>query len=271
MDAVNIQSGPEARLTANDTGKELFPDGMHNVGSREVESPTGHHDVVDARFPERWLNDTRITRLSGDAFKLFGLGLIFAVANKREGFLYEDDLEDIKRVDRSRIFELEQAGLWKRDGNGWRLDEYSETQTSLAELEASARARVLARDRKVRQRKKERAEDEGADGLMSRVTSQARPGQDRTGVEGGTPNTQQQADEGWPDVAPVGEGVDSPSAWNSGRTSTRTTAFASGGVKDREDWPVGAAIPAQPVDLEPQAFAIFDRMASEAGVGEPPA
>lgn len=221
---------------------------MHNVADSEVESPTGHHDVVDARFPERWLNDTRITRLSGDAFKLFGLGLMFAVANKREGFLYEDDLDDIKRIDRSRVFELEQAGLWERDGNGWRLDEYAETQTSLAELEASARARVLARDRKVRQRKRERAEDDDA-GLKSRVTSQARTGQARTGVEEGTSSRDGDTDESWPSPAPVGAGFD-----------------LADDVKDGKDWPV-VSVPGQRQEPDPPqaspSFAIIERMKAE--------
>lgn len=166
--------------------------------------------VTDARYPERWLSDTRFTRLSGDAFKLFMLGLTFSVANRREGLLHDDDLPDIPRVDLQRIPELERAGLWTREGGGWRIAEYATTQTSLAELDAAERARVFARERKARQRQRERAESDSSQ--MSRVTSQDRPGQDRPGqandIEGSRIeeiNVKEEGAQEWPAVAVPGQ------------------------------------------------------------------
>lgn len=160
-------------------------------------------------MPERWITDTRFTRLSGDAFKLFAFGLLFAVANRREGLLHDDDLPDLPRVDLKRMAELEKAGLWTREGDGWRIAEYAGTQTSLAELEAMDRARILARDRKARQRQREKAEAES--GQMSRVTSQARTGQARLGQanDKGTSHIEVNVKEGgdWPTPAVPGSGI----------------------------------------------------------------
>ncbi|MCW6008704.1 hypothetical protein K1W54_29780 [Micromonospora sp. CPCC 205371] len=215
------------------------------MGQREVESPTGR-PVVDVRFPAPWIFEKRFKGLSGDATKLFLFGYGYSVFNELEGRIPDDDLPDIPGVNLACVQELERAGLWTRDGSGWLLARYSETQSTLAELAAAARARIAARDRKARQRVREKGEDDA--GLMSRVTPQERRGKDRTGVEGGTPNTQQQADEGWPDVAPVGAG----------------SGFSSPNVKDTSDWPGGRSIPGQRVDDPPPKFGIFDRMAKEA-------
>jgi hypothetical protein len=225
---------------------------MHNVASREVESPTGHHDVVDARFPERWLNDKRIVRLSGDAFKLWGLGILYSVANRQEGFLHEGDLRYIHDVDASRAFELEKAGLWSRDGDGWQMAEYEDTQTSLAELDAAANARRAARDKKARQRARTKQADDSD--LVSPGTPQARTGQARTGAEGEPSNTQQQSDEGWPEVTPVGAG----------------SGFSSPNVKDSSDWPGSPSIPGQRPESGRPSYAILDRMEKEKAAGTEP-
>lgn len=226
---------------------------MRNVADSEVESPTGHRDVVDARFPERWLNDKRIVRLSGDAFKLWGLAILYSVANRQEGFLHEGDLRYIHDVDVSRAFELEKAGLWKREGDGWWMAEYDDTQTSLAELDAAANARRAAREKKARQRARTK-QDDGSN-LLSPGTSQARTGQARTGVEGEPFQQQQDDDEGWPPATPVGAGFDLADDRN-----------------DKVDWPV-VSVPGQRADPDPPkpppAFPIFDRMAGEGAVTKP--
>lgn len=245
---VQHPSGSEARLTAYDTGKDFTSDGMRNVADSEVESPTGHRDVVDARFPERWLNDKRIVRLSGDAFKLWGLAILYSVANRQEGFLNEGDLRYIHDVDVSRVFELEKAGLWSREGGGWWMAEYEDTQTSLAELDAAANARRAAREKKARQRA--RTKQDGDPNLMSPGTSQARTGQARTGVEGEELLQQQTPNKAGRPTTPVGAGFD-----------------VGGDVKDTEDWPV-AAVPGQRRDPDPPTppatFAIIERMKAEA-------
>jgi len=48
--------------------------------------------VTDARFPERWLNDRRVLRLSDPAFRLFVIPLTWSVSNRTDGDLYDDDL-----------------------------------------------------------------------------------------------------------------------------------------------------------------------------------
>lgn len=57
--------------------------------------------MTDARFPERWLNDRRVLRLSDPAFRLFVISLTWSVSNRTYGELYDDDddLLLIPRVD----------------------------------------------------------------------------------------------------------------------------------------------------------------------------
>jgi hypothetical protein len=56
--------------------------------------------VTDARFPERWLNNRRVLRLSDRAFRLFVISLTWSVSNRTDGELYDDDdLLLIPRVD----------------------------------------------------------------------------------------------------------------------------------------------------------------------------
>jgi hypothetical protein len=194
--------------------------------------------MTDARFPERWLNDTRLTRLSGDAFKLFAFGLMFSVANRREGVLSGDDLEDIPRVDRSLASDLERAGLWKRQPGGWLIVDNAETQTSNAELDASARARQAARVKKANQRaagrppkgdqsdseseaESDRAEEDDPNLLSpgtvaSSGTAATRKGQIKPGYEvRDVPQPRNSAEQAWADVnvKPVGAGSEPSFGW----------------------------------------------------------
>ena len=43
--------------------------------------------MTDARLPERWLNDGRLQRVSASAYRLFGNGLMWTVANRTDGHL----------------------------------------------------------------------------------------------------------------------------------------------------------------------------------------
>jgi hypothetical protein len=108
--------------------------------------------VVDARIPERWLNDRRITRLSDPGWRLHTFALLWSVANRTEGWLDEDDLADIPRVDPKRMAELEAAGLWEQHGGQWAFVDFDSTQTTNAELDAAEAARKAAREKKARQR-----------------------------------------------------------------------------------------------------------------------
>jgi hypothetical protein len=48
--------------------------------------------VTGACFPERWLNDRRVLRLSDPAFRLFVTSLTWSVSTRTDGELYDDML-----------------------------------------------------------------------------------------------------------------------------------------------------------------------------------
>jgi hypothetical protein len=111
--------------------------------------------MTDTRFPERWLNDRRLQRLSHEAFRLHVFGLMWAVANRLDGHLPEDDVAHVAllvRVDAANVHELKKAELWDREPGGWLIRDFEATQTSALELAAQDAARVRERDKKRRQR-----------------------------------------------------------------------------------------------------------------------
>ncbi|WP_405071569.1 hypothetical protein OG558_19725 [Kribbella sp. NBC_01510] len=148
--------------------------------------------MTDARYPERWLNDRRINRLSDSAHRAFVRSLAWSVSNRTDGRLYADDLDDL-RVDPGVVVEFTKAGLWETWDEGWLIVDFDTTQTTKAQLEGLDHKRVLDRARKQR----ERAHKAGDHSLclpdhcslagVSRVTSTVaervthRTGQDRTG------------------------------------------------------------------------------------------
>lgn len=107
--------------------------------------------MTDARFPERWLNDRRVLRLSDEAFRLFALSLAWSVANRTDGRIYDDDLALIP-ASAAGSGPLAKAGLWQRVADYWQIAEFEETQTTRDDLEALARGRRAQRDKKRRQR-----------------------------------------------------------------------------------------------------------------------
>jgi hypothetical protein len=135
--------------------------------------------VTDARLPERWLNDRRLLRLPDDAFRLFVTSLMWSVANKTDGVLYDDDLPLIPSANPSLAGQLAKAGLWKREWDRWLIVEFEETQTTRADLEALARGRRAQRDKKRRQRATKAARASSVPGDVPGDTP--RTGQDRTG------------------------------------------------------------------------------------------
>lgn len=144
---------------------------------------------MDARFPDRWLNDRRIAKLPDDAFRLFVLALAWSVSNMSDGVLYDDDLPLIPGTDPSLAPVLARAGLWERGEDCWVISNYADTQTTAEQFKAAEAARIAKRaadaERKRRQRAREAATRSR---VRSRVTSasdtQDRTGQDRTGTEG---------------------------------------------------------------------------------------
>jgi hypothetical protein len=150
--------------------------------------------VTDARYPERWLNDRRILRLSDPAFRLFVTALVWSVANRTEGVIDEADLSLIPQVDGDRSAELAKAGLWHREHDTWVIDCFADSQTSKSQLDGLDLKRrqdaLRAATYRARKSRDSSRDDKG----------QARPGQARTGSE--EKELEEQAEqEAWPTVA----------------------------------------------------------------------
>jgi len=109
---------------------------------------------VDARYPERWLTDRRVLRLSDPAHRLFVTALVWSVANRSDGVITDEDLELLPRVDSRCVWELADAALWLRalDSSAWLITDYEATQTTRDDLDRAEQARRAARDKKRRQR-----------------------------------------------------------------------------------------------------------------------
>jgi hypothetical protein len=69
--------------------------------------------MTDARFPERWLNDRRLLRLSDAAFRLFVISLTWSVSNRTDGVLDTGDLTLIPASTPPR------PASWPGPGSGW--------------------------------------------------------------------------------------------------------------------------------------------------------
>lgn len=173
--------------------------------------------MTDARHPERWLNDRRFLRLSGDAYKLHSCLLMWSVSNRTDGVIDDQDLALVPGVKHDAIDELVAAGLLERSatGDGWSLTEFIGTQTSRSGLEALEGQR--RRDREKKARKRARAATEPTPDIPrppaqspgpSPGTSvgQARPGQDRPGPRADHQDTYD-ADDPWADTTFVPPGV----------------------------------------------------------------
>lgn len=143
--------------------------------------------MTDARFPEQWLNDRRVTLLPDAAFRLFVTSLAWAVANRTDGVLYDDDLAMIPRADPDQAKVLAKARLWRRDRDRWFIVVFPDTQTTSAELESAAAARRANRERQARHRQRERerkaAGQEGVARDVTRDVTGYSTGQDRTGQD----------------------------------------------------------------------------------------
>lgn len=173
--------------------------------------------MVDARIPERYLNDRRILLLSADAWRLYSFTTTWSVSNRTDGLLTPGDLRLIPIVELGCVDELVQAGLWLTHDDGWIIKDFLDTQSSRAQLEALDAKRRSERERVKKYREGKKAPSAGPeDDSESQSTSygtayqrgQARQGQDRQGFDVGGDKQQRVSDEGWPTVAPLGEGSD---------------------------------------------------------------
>jgi hypothetical protein len=203
--------------------------------------------MTDARFPERWLNDRRVVRLSDRAFRLFVTSLAWSVANRTDGRLYPDDLALLLGVDPGAAGELVKAGLWSAAGEGWQVVDFGHTQTTEAQLVGLEHKRAMDRERQARKRAHDRGDhrvclpehcDPSRDVTRDFMRdTKDRPGQARTGASNGATD---EADSQLPVSAPgAGEalrapapcphgvvGGDQPDPWLSGRLSCPECASA---------------------------------------------
>lgn len=163
----------------------------------------GGDEVTDARFPERWLNDRRVLRLSNAGFRLFVTTLTWSVSNRTDGVLTDEDLK-LFHAGADRADELARLGLWERDGDRWIITDFFTTQTTAAQLAGLDHKRVQDRERKARQRARERDVTPEVTRDIHRDTK-ARPGQARTGQDSSEAlsNGHHPGREPWPSPRPL--------------------------------------------------------------------
>ncbi len=128
--------------------------------------------MTDARFPERWLNDRRVARLSDGAFRTFVTTLTWSVANRTDGVVELDDLDFIHGADRRHVQGLVSSGLWSRTAKDiFLITVFKETQTSRHEMEVLEHLRKREREKKARQRARGGSEDDVSPGTSRGMAS----------------------------------------------------------------------------------------------------
>jgi len=123
---------------------------------------------LDARFPERWINDRRIMRLTTSAFRSFVCSLTWSVSNRTDGMIDADDVPLIPGLVPVDIAELITGGLLATVDGGWLIVDFASTQTSADAISQLEQMRRAARERKAAQRVRERAAAEELSRDMSR-------------------------------------------------------------------------------------------------------
>jgi hypothetical protein len=141
--------------------------------------------MTDTRFPERFITDRRIRRLSDTAYRLYVNAMVWSVVNRTDGVIYNDDLSLIPDVDQASAGELIKAELWRGDRDRWLIVDFAATQTSRDELEVLENARRREREKKARQR----AAHAATDTSVPRDSPPGRP-------PGHVPGTTQEGQEG---------------------------------------------------------------------------
>lgn len=168
--------------------------------------------MTDARFPERWLNDRRVLRLSDVDFRTFVTTLVWSVANRTDGRLEPDDLALLPGA-RDAAPRLTQAGLWETTNGTVTIIDYDDTQTSSEQFDAIDERRRRDRERK-RARRSRGATSTGMSEPMSTRTSVRNPlGQGQGQAKApGEEEVQVTDDETnvWPEARPPGSGPRSP-------------------------------------------------------------
>jgi hypothetical protein len=108
--------------------------------------------MTDARFPEKWLNDRRILRLTPAYFRAFVMSLAWSVSNRTDGRLEPADLPLVPGFEAGAAEALEACGLWTVETGGWRIADFTGTQTTAAQLQGLDHKRAVDRERQARKR-----------------------------------------------------------------------------------------------------------------------
>jgi hypothetical protein len=134
-------------------------------------------------MPERLLVDRRFRRLSGDAFRLYWLAMVWSVSNRTDGIICDDDLPELTALgaDIGLIPEIAKTDppLWRHHADCWLICDFERDQTSAHQLAVLDNMRRRAREKKARQRARKK-------GIVPRdVPRDMSPGtlEDRTGQE----------------------------------------------------------------------------------------
>jgi len=114
--------------------------------------------VTDARFPERWLSDKRIQRLSDAHFRSYVTSLTWSVSNRTDGNIEPEDLALIPQFSANAVMAFVKARLWLPQDHGWLIADFAATQTTAAELRAAEASREKERLKKAEQRAKKAKE-----------------------------------------------------------------------------------------------------------------
>lgn len=189
--------------------------------------------MTDARYPEAWLNDRRIVRLSDPGHRLYVTTLAWSASNRTDGLIESADLALIHGVDPSKATELVEARLWKQVPGGYLVLDFAKTQSTKAQLEGLEHKRLSDRERKARERARKNGspDPESEDQSGGHVTRDIRRDvqrdtKARTGQEGqaSTEADSEQTDDrdAWPPV------VSASSSLRSSSSSSRSCSACSG-------------------------------------------
>jgi hypothetical protein len=149
------------------------------------------------------MGDRRFLKASPDALLLYQFAMWYAVANRTDGLIEDDDLPLLARGDARYAPELEKVGLWRREAAGWLIVDYADTQTPKAQLEALDVRRRSDRERSQRYRDNRKGSKESRDASRD-DKGQDRQGQARKGFDVGSDVNKPVADDDWPEPAPLG-------------------------------------------------------------------
>jgi hypothetical protein len=139
--------------------------------------------VTDARFPERWLSDKRLMRLSPEHFRAFMTSLAWSVSNRTDGVIEPEDLALIPHFATGAAQAFVDAGLWGAREHGWYINGFETTQTTREQLAHLEEARAKGRERQARHRAAKRADDTAVTRDVQRDVTVNDIGQDRTGQD----------------------------------------------------------------------------------------